>query len=986
MPRFRTSARTVDMLGRQQIAGIPTAISELFKNAYDAYATRVEADYYRPDRLLVIRDDGLGMTLEDVIGRWLVLGTDSKVGGGGDLAAAATKKMQPRIPTGEKGIGRLAIAAIGPQVLLVSRARRDDGLTPTVAAFVNWSLFALPSISIDEIEVPVHEYADGRLPTAEDLITMVDAVRDNLEEIRPQAGKSAFFEIARQLDQATFDVAALQERFDYAKLTESATGTQFYIQPTDSMLEIALDAKPDKRRIGDLQKTLMGFTNTMMPDHKDPAIRTEFRDHKSHDFFDAVIGAEEFFTPNEFREADHRIRGKFDEFGQFAGMVSVYGNDPEYHIIPWPEARGHRTACGTFSIDFAYIQGAARESRIPRERWNKLIEKLDRLGGLYIYRNGIRILPYGNTDYDFLHIEERRNLGAGYYFFSYRRMFGAIELPPDSADRLSEKAGREGFRENRAYRQFRAILENFLIQLAADYFRDEAVRGSEYRRTKTDLDNKVKALESQAKRSREMRQALEAALLECATSLHSSEPERRVGEILRKLELDVQSSRWLVDADSRLRSILESERQTKSALTDLRKGYRIARPRGLALTKKLRSDLTAYKAEFDKLDKELFRPAQDKIDAVITSSASDLKAVQRRRFDAAAEDAGQAARKAVNARSRSSREHLRETNELVSSAVRQTLEDLESAFNEIAQQVQRTVLSDLTDEEIVRLRLHFESEFDTLATVKEDQLAAISEQLKAITVTPDDSGQIITYLDTAGAIEEEWLAIQERIDADLELTQLGMAIEIIDHEFQATIRSVRNNLRRLKAWADVNENLSDVYNGIRVSFEHLDSYLTLFTPLHRRLYRSQIEIKGSDVSKFLKDLFGGRLERHTVEFQPTAAFRSQKFRGYPSTFYPVFVNLVDNAIYWLQDHAHPRIIRLDALGETMVVADNGPGIPPADREAIFELGFTRKPGGRGLGLYISRDVLSSVGFNLVVGESDDGVWTLFYLCPKEQKA
>ena len=184
----------------------------------------------------------------------------------------------------------------------------------------------------------------------------------------------------------------------------------------------------------------------------------------------------------------------------------------------------------------------------------------------------------------------------------------------------------------------------------------------------------------------------------------------------------------------------------------------------------------------------------------------------------------------------------------------------------------------------------------------------------------------------------------------------------------------------------MNDQLSDVYHGIRVSFEHLDSYLTLFTPLHRRLYRTQIEIKGSDVSKFLKDLFGERLERHTVEFQSTAAFRSHKFRGYPSTFYPVFVNLFDNAIYWLQDHAHPRIIRLDALGETIVFADNGPGIPPADREVIFELGFTRKSGGRGLGLYISRDVLTSVGFDLDVGESDDGVWTLFSLCPKEQKA
>lgn len=33
MAKFKTSARTLDLLGRQQIAGIPTAINELFKNA-----------------------------------------------------------------------------------------------------------------------------------------------------------------------------------------------------------------------------------------------------------------------------------------------------------------------------------------------------------------------------------------------------------------------------------------------------------------------------------------------------------------------------------------------------------------------------------------------------------------------------------------------------------------------------------------------------------------------------------------------------------------------------------------------------------------------------------------------------------------------------------------------------------------------------------------------------------------------------------------
>ena len=337
MARFRTSARTVDMLGRQQIAGIPTAISELFKNSHDAYATRVEADYYRPEQLLVLRDDGLGMTPDDIIERWLVLGTDSKVGGGGELdAIASAMGLEARIPTGEKGIGRLAIAAIGPQVLLVTRARRADGLHPTVVSFVNWSLFALPGISLDEIEVPVQQFPDGKLPSADDLLLLVDAVRENLDQVRGRSDSEAVGDIARQLDQVSFDVAALQMRFESAALLGSATGTQFYIQPTDPMLAAALVDEPGPRGLGDLQKALMGFANTMMPDRPQAPITTTFRDHRSRDLSVSVIGSDEFFTPDEFRGADHHIHGSFDEYGQFSGTVSVYGGEPEQHAIVWP--------------------------------------------------------------------------------------------------------------------------------------------------------------------------------------------------------------------------------------------------------------------------------------------------------------------------------------------------------------------------------------------------------------------------------------------------------------------------------------------------------------------------------------------------------------------------------------------------------------------------------------------------------------------------
>ena len=78
MAGFKTRARTVDMLGRQQIANVSTAISELFKNGHDAYADHAEVDYFRSDNLLVVRDDGFGMTPREFEERWLVLGTESK--------------------------------------------------------------------------------------------------------------------------------------------------------------------------------------------------------------------------------------------------------------------------------------------------------------------------------------------------------------------------------------------------------------------------------------------------------------------------------------------------------------------------------------------------------------------------------------------------------------------------------------------------------------------------------------------------------------------------------------------------------------------------------------------------------------------------------------------------------------------------------------------------------------------------------------------
>jgi hypothetical protein len=172
------------MLGRQQIAGIPTAISELFKNAHDAYADNVEVDYYRSDGLFVLRDDGLGMTKQDFEERWLTLGTESKLDTGKGLSPPQKDPDKPDRPIlGEKGIGRLAIASIGSQVLVLTRAKRQDGLHDLVAAFINWGLFELPGLDLDQVAVPLRTFSGGNLPGRDDIREMVEEVISNVKTL-----------------------------------------------------------------------------------------------------------------------------------------------------------------------------------------------------------------------------------------------------------------------------------------------------------------------------------------------------------------------------------------------------------------------------------------------------------------------------------------------------------------------------------------------------------------------------------------------------------------------------------------------------------------------------------------------------------------------------------------------------------------------------------------------------------------------------------
>ena len=100
--------------------------------------------------------------------------------------------------------------------------------------------------------------------------------------------------------------------------------------------------------------------------------------------------------------------------------------------------------------------------------------------------------------------------------------------------------------------------------------------------------------------------------------------------------------------------------------------------------------------------------------------------------------------------------------------------------------------------------------------------------------------------------------------------------------------------------------------------------------------------------------------------------RDAAFRGERQDLEEMLGNLLDNAA----TYGGGRVFATVARGSATVVVtieDDGPGIPAAHREALFERGArldTGKPG-TGLGLAIVRDVAEIYGGTVTLGESED---------------
>lgn len=132
--KWRFDISTFRLIGRDLITDRVTALFELIKNCYDANATEVTVKFENVGTInnvskISIKDNGIGMSFEDVRDKWMVIGTSSK-------------RRNPLSPApffrrcvGEKGIGRFAVDKLGDQVEITTKQITSDSW---LRVYIDW--------------------------------------------------------------------------------------------------------------------------------------------------------------------------------------------------------------------------------------------------------------------------------------------------------------------------------------------------------------------------------------------------------------------------------------------------------------------------------------------------------------------------------------------------------------------------------------------------------------------------------------------------------------------------------------------------------------------------------------------------------------------------------------------------------------------------------------------------------------------------------
>jgi signal transduction histidine kinase len=453
---FEPSARLQQFLGRELIADPNLAIAEFIKNGYDAGATEVYVDFrvagLRPvEQVIRITDNGTGMDLDDFKANWMHPGFSYKataVPSQNKKPRAETPqaRREARIPIGEKGIGRLAAGRLGERLHIFTKRRRRD---PWLHVLFDWGAFK-------DMNMPL-----SKVPIRYDFDTQP-------EEPRVDTGTIV------EIEELTLNWAGRVPGRKSAGRSDSRVGRlrqdlEILILPLEPLSEdfrvlLASDLSEHGPFLGQVTPADMQLM--------------EYR-------YDFTV---------ERTRAGVRVRRKVTRSASLADQLGQPRSTKDTITIaattrPTDDPTSHPGSleCGTFhgTIYYAPWSGSARRLR-----------DLHIQPGVFVYRDGIRVEPYGGPDDDWLGAQARKASRQGYAAIQPKQLYGFVAISKRTNPALIDMSNRQGLVEDEAFEDFvthaRAEFRNFetivfdeFVEPAWEVDTDRAQRLAERTQTST---------------------------------------------------------------------------------------------------------------------------------------------------------------------------------------------------------------------------------------------------------------------------------------------------------------------------------------------------------------------------------------------------------------------------------------------------------------------------------------------------------------------
>jgi len=390
---FEVDARHIRQLGRELVADRVTAVSELIKNAYDADATAVTVSFSTDSAdesrgVLTVEDDGVGMTLEEIATRWMVISTSFK-------QVEGVSENYGRQRAGQKGIGRFSAESLGGSLTLSTTV---EGSAERVDVTFNWDDYGA-GISLDAI--------------------------GNRYQVSP----------CDVSDYGTrLEIRDLHDRWTAGDL-KRVRDAVFLLQPPFAAREVhAADSS------GNL----------------DPGFRVAVGYGDATDSTSAPGDVDDVYAA-----ATAWIRMSVDEDGR----ASAHLQSEHLGIDEIREFERPLLVCGELAANAAYFvfkrDALNPDSSVGVKRAQALAE---RFGGIRLYRDGMRIMPYGQSGNDWLGLDALyRRRSEVLAPIGNSNFFGEVLLAREANLLIVDTASREGVVENEAFRELWDFLRDSLV-------------------------------------------------------------------------------------------------------------------------------------------------------------------------------------------------------------------------------------------------------------------------------------------------------------------------------------------------------------------------------------------------------------------------------------------------------------------------------------------------------------------------------------------